>query len=325
MAELDGVRSVNNLYRGINAHLHSLLQKQGGWQGFHARHTVHIADALAAKVRPLGYRVTLEESLQIRRLAEVHDYRSDLLVFATSDRPGSGTATAATPEATLTIGTLMGEALSDKPYSAIAIRKRDTSDDEQPVAWIELLSPTNKGTSSDANAYRAKRMNLLSAGLVVVEIDYIHQTPPTFETIPPYEPDKDGNWNPKARPYRVLVLDPRPELVNGPAWNIEFGVDEYIPRVTIPLSGDERIEVDLNIPYDQTFKTGFYGDQVDYAVEPPGLERYAPWDQVRILGRMIALIERSQRQRSAELSSAVEPIDAPLDILREMLTTLTSP
>lgn len=220
---------------------------------------------------------------------------------------------------------LMGEALSDKPYSAIAIRKRDTSDDEQPVAWIELLSPTNKGTSSDANAYRAKRMNLLSAGLVVVEIDYLHQTPPTFETIPPYEPDKDGNWNPKARPYRVLVLDPRPELVNGPAWNIEFGVDEYIPRVTIPLSGDERIEVDLNIPYDQTFKTGFYGDQVDYAVEPPGLERYAPWDQVRILGRMIALIERSQRQRSAELSSAVEPIDAPLDILREMLTTLTSP
>jgi hypothetical protein len=317
------VSSVNNLYRGINAHLHSLLQQKGGWQGFHARHTVHIADTLAARVRPLGYRVTLEESLQIRRLAEVHDYRSDLLVFAPGDR-STGTAIAAAPEGTLTIGTLMGEALSDKPYSAIAIRKRDSTHDEQPIAWIELLSPTNKGTSSDANAYRAKRMNLLSAGLVVVEIDYLNETPPTFETIPPYAPDKDGNWNSTARPYRILVLDPRPELIAGPAWNMEFSVDEIIPTVTIPLSGDDRVQVDFNITYDQTFTTGFYGDQIDYSVEPLGFERYAPWDQLRILGRMVALIERSQRQHSAELSSSIEPIDAPLDILREMLTTLRS-
>ena len=244
MAELDGVRSVNNLYRGINAHLHSLLQQEGGWQGFHARHTVHIADALAARVRPLGYRVTLEESLQIRRLPSPqtplpngeYAWERGFAPPVVSVSPSPSEAVGRRGRGMRAnggsyVGTLMGEALSDKPYSAFAIRKRDSTPDEQPVAWIELLSPTNKGTSSDANAYRAKRMSLLSAGLVVVEIDYLHETPPTFETIPPYAPDKDDHWNPKARPYRILVLDPRPELVLGPAWNVEFGVAESIPPV----------------------------------------------------------------------------------------------
>lgn len=322
---MEGVRSVNNLYRGVNAHLHSWLQREGGWNGFHARHIVHIADALALRLRPMGYQVTIEESLQIRRLYDVQDYRSELLISSGGDTLYRSAASAtARAEGALTIGALMGEALSDKPYPAIALRRRATSSDEQPIAWMELLSPTNKGASSDADAYRSKRMNLLSAGPVVVEIDYLHETPPTFETIPRYAPSVSGEWNPNARPYRILVLDPRPTLEVGPAWVNEFGVDEPIPRIRIPLVASDQVEVDFNASYRQTFSAGFYGDFVDYSKEPPGFDHYAPWDQVKILGRMLAVLEEYSQQSPGELSGGIEPYSGTLESLLERLAAWES-
>src|SRR5436853_7332364 len=62
------VHSIKNQYVGINAHLHSLWQAQGGWVEFHTRHIVHLADALKAVLLPMGYTAALEPSLQIRRI-----------------------------------------------------------------------------------------------------------------------------------------------------------------------------------------------------------------------------------------------------------------
>lgn len=49
------IRTRRNLYRGINAHLHSYWQAQGGWNGFHASHIVYLTTALKADLLPLGY------------------------------------------------------------------------------------------------------------------------------------------------------------------------------------------------------------------------------------------------------------------------------
>jgi hypothetical protein len=60
------IRSRDNLYNGINAHLHSRLQHEpGGWEVFHAAHIIDVGRAIDALL-PLGYLIEPEKSLQIR-------------------------------------------------------------------------------------------------------------------------------------------------------------------------------------------------------------------------------------------------------------------
>jgi len=53
---MNPVRLAKNQYLGINAHHHSLWQAEGGWDSFHTRHIVHLADLLKARLVPMGYR-----------------------------------------------------------------------------------------------------------------------------------------------------------------------------------------------------------------------------------------------------------------------------
>lgn len=49
------VRSTKNQYIGINAHLHSLWQAEGGWDEFHAAHIIYLANSLKVPLLPRGY------------------------------------------------------------------------------------------------------------------------------------------------------------------------------------------------------------------------------------------------------------------------------
>jgi hypothetical protein len=52
-----------NPYRGVNAHLHSLLQAtSGGWAQFHAPHIIHLAEWIERHL-PAGYNAFPERSL----------------------------------------------------------------------------------------------------------------------------------------------------------------------------------------------------------------------------------------------------------------------
>lgn len=60
------IHTRENAYRGINAHLHSHLQANGGWPGFHSEHIVHLREAIeAALPADSGYFVLTEQSLQV--------------------------------------------------------------------------------------------------------------------------------------------------------------------------------------------------------------------------------------------------------------------
>ncbi len=276
------VHSIKNQYRGINAHLHSYLQAEGGWNEFHSRHIVHIADHIQAQLHSLGYTVGVQDSLQIKRIEGGSSYpESDVLVYDT--RPTRGTISGSyAVEPSMTLSELLAEdVLSEKPFRSIAISQRQS---KTPVAWLELLSPSNKGESKDAQIYRSKRTELLLTGLVFIELDYLHETPPTFRTLPDYH-HRESN----AHPYRILVLDPRPDA--GFVWNLEFDVDQPFPVANIPLSGDDVMIFNFGTPYEHTFKASFHGDQVDYSTLPLNFRHYIPADQRRIAARMLAVLE----------------------------------
>lgn len=296
------VTSLKNQYRGVNAHLHSIWQAQGGWDSFHFIHIGDLFKTLRGQLRPMGYTADVQQALQIRRSGQSAGRpESDISIYDTL--PERLMPPAHSPQHVGSAGELvltMPEVLNLKleeiaPYRAIGIY--DTvpgrSEHGQPVAWIELLSPSNKPGGQDAAYYYDKCLKLLQSGIVLVEIDYLHETPPTFTGIPNYRAENDDDQLP-ARAYRINVIDPRPEFLQGHAQIHQFDVDVPIPVVQIPLNAGDTVACDFDGVYQRTFEEALYGDMVDYGLMPPRFNRYRREDQARIAARMLAIIKAAQ-------------------------------
>ncbi|MCB0062131.1 MAG: DUF4058 family protein [Caldilineaceae bacterium] len=273
-----GIYSAKNQYYGINAHLHSDWQRFGGWHGFHGNHISDLLRAMRAQLLPMGYTADLANSLQIRRLDD------------------------AVPE------TLQEPPLSEREFTAIAVyqvahRGRDQG---TPVAWIELLSPSNKGGSQDAAIYREKRSQLIHSGLVFVELDYLHESGSTLGCLGSYRIRQRQAADANAHPYRIAVIDPRPTFDEGKAYIAEFDVDEPIPTLTIPLNGEDRLLFDFDAPYQKSYTETLYGlELVDYRQLPLHFDRYSPADQARIANRMVAVLRAVERGEGLEMGPFV--------------------
>jgi hypothetical protein len=293
------VRAVKNQYRGINAHLHSLLQTKGGWDSLHANHIIDLTRALQAQLIPMGYEADVEQSLQIRRVGGGTSYpESDVSIFDVNvppirDFPARSPVEA--PEFTLPVALLLDLTNSQiEEYKAIAIYEQVVSQQGrgEPVAWIELLSPSNKPPASDFVEYTFKRSMLLRNGLVFVEIDYLHQSPSTFRPLANRQARRTGQVasDTASYPYRIVVVDPRPDLADAEGVIRQFRADDPIPSMTIPLRGTDRLSFDFNAPYQKTFAEMFYGSRFDYRELPLNFDLYSDDDKARIVARMLAVL-----------------------------------
>ncbi len=299
------VRSVRNQYLGVNAHLHSHWQAVRGWNNFHNPYIVQLATALKAQLWPLGYTAEIEDSLQIRRFDEyLQRLQSDITILDRSPERAMQPAIVARGLTGLVMPLALAldpNPVSERPYSAIAIAA--SRGPHTPVAWLEVLSPSNKRPGTDAGAYRRKRRDLLDAGIVFVEIDYLHETPPTLPSVADYSRTPGD----AARPYRVVVLDPRPDTQHGVASLNEFGADAPLPTVSLPLNGDDRPSFDFGAPYQRLYQEMLYGlETVDYAVLPHNFDRYSAADQARIARRMLAVLTAAQA--GADLEAGAFPV-----------------
>ncbi|MEO8613163.1 MAG: DUF4058 family protein [Chloroflexota bacterium] len=283
------VRAIKNQYPGINAHLHSYWQGAKKWNRFHNVYIADLMGRLKAALIPIGYTAAIEESLQIRTVGEEwRDPQSDILIRDESrerslhpQRPSISAAPI------MDIEDLLGEQDLEHPYYAVAIFERHADGAEgKPVAWIELLSPTNKRGSSNIGVYFTKRQKLLESGLVFVELDYLHETPPTFWRLDDYSRHESN-----SHPYRIVVIEPRPDMKQGWGAPYEFDVDAVIPSVKIPLNGSDVLEFDFGDAYQQTWEFALYGYDMDYSQLPMNFDRYHPDDQARILARMLAVLK----------------------------------
>ncbi|MEO1663865.1 MAG: DUF4058 family protein [Chloroflexota bacterium] len=306
------IRARRNLYKGINAHLHSLWQTEGGWNGFHSSHIVYLTTALKADLLPLGYTAEIESSLQIRRFDQpIGRPESDVLIFDTdpSHSPSGKQPISSSPaERVLPLPSMLqlGER-TEKTHQAVAVRQHGQN---EPVAWIELLSPSNKPGGQDAERYREKRLQLLDTGMVFVEIDYLHESAPTFEGSPSY--GRQSPTEDESHAYRIAVIDPRPDLWEAEGRVAEFDVNTPIPTVSIPLNADDVLAFDFDAPYQKTFEDMLYGlELVDYGELPRHFDHYSEPDRARILSLMIAA--RNQQQAEGDLESGLEVTELSLE------------
>jgi len=305
---MEPIRSIKNQYTGINAHLHSYWQSQGGWNRFHGNHIADLMRSLSAELMPMGYVAELEPSIQIRYLdAPDSDPESDVTIYDLNPvRSLESTKTLSADPGVLilpALDALAAPSESEKELSAVAIYEIEESlrDDGTPVAWLELLSPSNKGNGPDAESYRQKRAKIVRSGLVFVEIDYLHESGSTLQQVASYRIRRGRAAPSDAHPYRIAVIDPRPSYIEGKAYVTEFDVDVPIPTVAIPLSADDVLYFDFGIPYNKTLEETLYGWRfVDYGQLPLRYERYSHPDQERVAQRILAVLNAVQAAKDIE-------------------------
>ncbi|MDX1992357.1 MAG: DUF4058 family protein [bacterium] len=310
------VRSIRNQYRGINAHLHSLWQAEGGWNEFHMRYLADLVGMLRTVLIPRGYIAGLVPSLQIRRLgfAEKTDApESDVTIFdaalsraAQVRQPASPT----TAEMIVSIPEALAlDTLSSEEYNAINLYtfKPEKPERGEPIVWIELLSPSNKPGRSDAAAYQDKRRKIIENGIVFLEIDFLHESATTFFQFPIYRARKGKPVDANAHPYRIAIVEPRPDVYHGVVRSLEFDVDAPIPTARIPLSSDDVLDFDFGLPYKKTYEEMLYGlEYVDYGQLPLNFDRYSEVDQARIVARMLAVLKAAREGTDLEADAPLE-------------------
>lgn len=124
------------------------------------------------------------------------------------------------------------------------------------VTVIELLSPSNKRVGPDREAYLSKRIDYLTAGVNVVEIDLLRGG----VRLPLGQPF------PESSHYYILVARAA-QWPNADAWF--FSVREPFPIVPVPLlSGDADCSLNLRECLDRAFEEGRYAEELVYNLPP---------------------------------------------------------
>lgn len=302
--------SRKNQYRAINVHLNSLLQQKGGdWESFHTNHISDIHAQLNEQLEGTGYVTRIEKGVQIRFGGDsLGNPESDLLIWDKNpSRFASGAATLALSRP---------EWYKDTEYfKAITIYHRKK--DEIPVAWIELLSPSNKKGGRHYAEYLKRRDQILATeSCSFIEIDYLHQSSPTIHPLADYTRQGQG-----ATPYRVSIIDTRISIKEGKLYVAHFSVDEIIPIITIPLHGQDLVDFNLHAAYQATFTRIRYGKSldtlIDYQQIPPNFDTYRLSDQQKILKRMLAVMDAANR--GVDLEGAAIPLEIEESRLQTLL------
>lgn len=271
------MNALKNPYRGINPHLNSWLQTQGTktqpslWGTFHSRHITYLCDDLNERLPP-NYIAFSEHSLQVQTVNMLGELLSerpklDVTIFQTGRQPSINIENTAASVPVWQSSIVAMPEIENK-LTAVVIREVSGQEVGEAVTRIELISPSNKPGGADYNAYLARRAESLQGGLPLVEIDYLHESPSIELRLPLYPNE------PNSYPYTIAVSDPRPATQGVKVYGCH--VDEALPTIPIPLSGDEQIIFDLDRVYQHTFQRGRWGQFPEVSQLPARFETYSP-------------------------------------------------
>jgi len=140
------------------------------------------------------------------------------------------------------------------------------------VTVIEVLSPSNKTTGQDREAYLMKRNEYLGAGVNVVELDLLRggQRMPWGESQPP-----DASY--------YIMVSRNWEFPRAGVWPLSLR--DTLPFIPIPLAENvAELVLPLQECFDAAYRKGRHADEIDYTQlpNPPLSEVDAPWARKRI-------------------------------------------
>jgi hypothetical protein len=229
------------------------LEQERYWNSFHQQFCIHCMEALVTLLHP-NFLVRLEDYVYIHELPEDDRRpvgRPDVSVTR-NPVPAESRTAGATLQAPIRGRVL--PAVDVERLSRIVVRDRD---DQEVIAVVELLSPSNKKTGPDREQYLGKRRELLNSPAHLVEIDLLRGWPRL-----PIEdlPDCD---------YYVMVsrAEQRPEVGLWP-----LRLRDPLPPVPVPLRPPHAdVVLDLQLLLHEVYDRGGYGAYVYRGAPQPRL------------------------------------------------------
>jgi Protein of unknown function (DUF4058) len=225
------------------------LEQHGG--DVHTSLVIYARNQLQ-KVLPKDLRARVEERVVNTGLGRPRSVYPEVRVIETkrkSPRPAKGAARVAVAEPLVTD-------LPDEPETQTFVEIGDLSADSRVVTVLEVLSPSNKKPGDAQEQYLRKQLEVLHAGVSLVEIDLL----------------RDGDWI-VALPVGALEPNLRTpcRVVVRRGWR-RLQADDYpislagrLPTIKVPLRPtDADAPLDLQALIDQCYADGGY-DDLDYA------------------------------------------------------------
>ncbi|MEM9951155.1 MAG: DUF4058 family protein [Chloroflexota bacterium] len=276
-------QTLENPYKGINAHLHSMAQnpKSGHatiWTAIHASLIGDTINALNAKL-PMNYIARPEQSLQIWTDDSVPDTpkerrspRPDVSIFRTNITDNhSEQASDNSPVRVIAINPFLEEEITIP--SAVIYEIADHEISGKPVTRIELLSASNKRGGTGEDGYRKNRLTAIRSGTSLIELDYLHESASPLPHMPIYPYGDDSH------PYYIALTDCRNGYPETMSVYIR-DVNQALPsELAIPLAREDSIVFDFEAVYQQTFRLGRWGIHINYDDLPRNFESYSEEDQ----------------------------------------------
>ncbi len=232
-------------FPGMDPYLENL------WPEVHARLIVYAANQLNAQL-PNDLQANIEENLNVYKEDDLSSIRPDIHVsqdatfLSSSERASSAVV-------------LEPLVLRRAPHPTRHVEIVDKNG--RIITSIDFLSPWNKVGSRAREQYSRKQIDIIDAGVNLVEIDLVRQG--SYVLAAPLEQLRPG----ERTPYLICVYrDAKPdqfELYRAP-------LEQPLPNVPVPLRYGERDAVlQLQALLDQCYQDGRYY-RLDYSGDPYG-------------------------------------------------------
>ena len=249
------------------------IEAAGLWPGFHNLLVGDCSRLLNRQLKPRGYGAFVKERLEVVDLPDGdEDRRPDLAV---TRGPDANAAAPSVDMGEIAVMDVEPVTLTLPAYEVLTVAYVELwyLPDPQLVTSIEMLSPSNKGSSR--GGYVAKRRAVLATAVNLVEVDLLlaGRRSEVVGDVPPGD-------------FQVLVSrgDRRPGC-EVYAWSVRRALPH---RLAIPLRpGDQDATLDLSAAYAMTFEDGPYEIASLYARPVP--DALSVPDQAWVADRVAAI------------------------------------
>ena len=223
------------------------------WSDFHNNLASEIRAHLNRHIQPRYFaRLTPYVTYEVVEISETYGVRPDVGVGQLEPAPPA----AAPSTATIAVAPVESLVALEIPLRLHRVDIR-TTDKQQLVTVVEILSPVNKRPGHQAHlAYQRKRRHILHSAVHLLEIDLLRggERLPLERPVPP------------AAYYVVLGrMERRPKV---DVWPIQLW--NRLPVLPVPLlAPDPDVALDHSAAVASVYERGAYVQQIDYHQDPP--------------------------------------------------------
>jgi hypothetical protein len=237
------------------------------WPDFHDA-LVTVLRAELNSVLPPPYYARSQKRPEVGIALETPELRhiNPDVVIARPPHYGSSTTPTAVIERPRTQATAgLKVRINTEPFQHRFVEIRDAAHQHRLVTLIEIVSPSNKHSGPDRQAYEAKQHDVLASNVNLIEIDLLRRG----RRLLPY-PELIAAVNTLAADYLVL-LNRSEERVGG--WMdytlFPISLHDPLPCIPVPLE-DELPDVllDLQVAFNRVYEEGPYRRILDYMAQP---------------------------------------------------------